>query len=69
MNLLRRWIDAMHNYDHSLDYNAFAKEFGLITREIKKRAGEIFNEKDWMEWLDERTFFQEIEEMQALKKH
>jgi hypothetical protein len=65
MNLLRRWIDAMHNYDHLLDYDGFASEFGFITRDIKNRAGEIYKEKDWMEWLDESSFCADMKEMQG----
>jgi hypothetical protein len=60
MNLLRRWTNAMHDYDHSLDYNVFAREFGLITKDIKDRAGEIFKEKDWTEWLEETSFCAEM---------
>ncbi len=65
LNLLCRWIDAMHNYDHSLDYDGFAREFGNITRDIKKKAGEIYKEKDWMEWLDESSFCADMKEMQG----
>ena len=68
MKLLRRWASAISNYDRSLDYDAFADEFGLMTRDIKKKAAEIFEEKDWMEWLDDSNFFADMKEMQAPKK-
>jgi hypothetical protein len=68
INLLHRWTNAMRNYDRSMDYDEFARQFRLISRDIKREAREIFKEKDWMEWLDNNEFFVEMKEMQAPKK-
>lgn len=68
MNLLTRWIEALHDFDHTLDYDAFANQVGLITKDIKQSAKNIFKEKDWMEWLDDSSFCASIKQMEASRK-
>ena len=68
MDLLRRWNQALREYDHTLNHLNFAKAHGFISRDLRKEANKLIEEKDWLERLDESTFCGTMREMQASKK-
>ena len=68
LNLVKRWSQALREYDDNRNHNAFAGAFGRISQDIRKAADELIMEKDWIEWLDDCDSFKVMKEIQAPKK-
>jgi len=45
MNLLKRWNQALRDYDKTLNADAFGKAFGLIANDVRKSAAKITKDK------------------------